>query len=65
MKKLASLKGAKLLTKAAQKAIQGGSNFCDPCAGKPLHARCLVNCQPGNPGRCDTIGGGPPFCAAF
>ncbi|SNZ00115.1 hypothetical protein [Flagellimonas pacifica] len=63
MKKLANLTGVKLLSKAAQKTINGGG--CNPCAGKPQGAKCYVGCDPGNVGRCDILGGGPPFCAAF
>ncbi len=65
MKKLVNLNGVKMLTKEAQKAIQGGANVCDPCAGKHQGSRCFVNCNPGNVGICDGGGGGPIFCAAF
>lgn len=52
MKKLASLKGVKTLSKSQQKSIHGGSAVCDPCAGQANHSQCYVMCDKRCPGQC-------------
>jgi hypothetical protein len=45
MKKLASLKGVKILGRAQQKSVRGsGTAVCDPCAGKSIGDKCRWNC---------------------
>lgn len=52
MKKLGNLLGVNVLTKAAQKSINGGASVCNPCAGKKRFDICYVGCNPGNIGQC-------------
>ena len=61
MKKLASLKGVKSLSRMAQKSINGGAAVCDPCAGKPPGAKCAYQCHKGCPGECSSSWGCIPY----
>ncbi len=59
MKQLMNLAGAQLLSKDQQKAINGGSAVCDPCAGKPIGALCFYGCHKSCPGNCVSSGCAP------
>ena len=62
MKKLINLKGAQVLSKIAQKEVNGGAKLCNGnCAGRPDGARCFYQGHCNCPGECSMYQGCIPY----